>query len=350
MNNNINIIYITHSEKKPSGGGKIIYKHSEIINSLKNIYSSEIIHIKKKKSTKWINSIQKILKIDNQKFSGWKIDDIEVNKNFKTKWFANNVKIKNNLNFDPNKDFVIIPEIFAHLATDLFLKEKINYAIFAQNGYALYSTNNHNKLNLAYKNAKFIICYSKDISTCVNLAFPFCKNKIFKTSYSIAVKKLNTNKKNIITYMPRKLSDHSQLLLFFLKNHLQKNWKIKSLDGLTENEVYNNLYKSKIFLSFSKLEGLPLPPVEAGLTGNKVIGYTGEGGKEYWKEPIYTEIKNGEFNNFVSKTVLFTKQNKNFYKSKNYIKQFNLLNKKFSKEKEKINIKKFLTMIKKLYF
>jgi hypothetical protein len=45
----MNIIYITHSEKKPSGGGKIIYKHSEIINSLNNIYSSEIIHLKKKK-------------------------------------------------------------------------------------------------------------------------------------------------------------------------------------------------------------------------------------------------------------------------------------------------------------
>ena len=48
--------------------------------------------------------------------------------------------------------------------------------------------------------------------------------------------------------MPRKPSDHSQLLLFFLKNHLPKNWKIKSLDGLTENEVYNNLYKSKILV------------------------------------------------------------------------------------------------------
>jgi hypothetical protein len=341
---------MTHSEKKPSGGGKIIYKHSEIINSFKNIYNSEVIHIKKKRSTKWINSIQKTLKIDGRKFSGWEIDDIEVNKNFKTKWFTNNVKIKNNLDFNSKNDFVIIPEIFAHFATDLFVKQKINYAIFVQNGYALYSTNNHSKLNQAYKNAKFIISYSKDISKCVNLAFPFCKNKIFKTSYSITVKKLSTHKKNIITYMPRKLSDHSQLLLFFLKSHLPKNWKIKSLDGLTENEVYNNLYKSKIFLSFSKLEGLPLPPVEAGLTGNKVIGYTGEGGKEYWKEPIYTEVKNGEFDNFVSKTILFTKQNKSFYNNKKYIKQYNLLNKKFSKQQEKVNIEKFLAKIKKLYF
>jgi hypothetical protein len=45
MNNNINIIYMTQLEK-PSSGGKIIYKHSEIINFFKNIYSYEIINIK----------------------------------------------------------------------------------------------------------------------------------------------------------------------------------------------------------------------------------------------------------------------------------------------------------------
>ena len=68
MSKNINIIYITHSEKKPSGGGKIIYKHCEIINSLKNTLSSEIIHIKKKKTSKWIGSIKKKFKIYNEKF------------------------------------------------------------------------------------------------------------------------------------------------------------------------------------------------------------------------------------------------------------------------------------------
>ena len=34
----------------------------------------------------------------------------------------------------------------------------------------------------------------------------------------------------------------------------------------------------------SNLEGLGLPPLETAIAENKVIGYTGEGGKEYWKE------------------------------------------------------------------
>ena len=33
------------------------------------------------------------------------------------------------------KDFIILPEIFAHLAKDLCIKSKIPYAIFVQNGY-----------------------------------------------------------------------------------------------------------------------------------------------------------------------------------------------------------------------
>ena len=48
-----NIVYLSHTEKKPTGGAKIIYQHSEIINKLKN-YSSEVLHIKKKKSQKFL--------------------------------------------------------------------------------------------------------------------------------------------------------------------------------------------------------------------------------------------------------------------------------------------------------
>ena len=70
------------------------------------------------------------------------------------------------------KDFLILPEIFAHLAEDMCIKNDINYAIFAQNGYVILSTNNERKLSLAYKKAKFIISYSDDITNCIKLKFP----------------------------------------------------------------------------------------------------------------------------------------------------------------------------------
>ena len=85
---------------------------------------------------------------------------------------------------------------------------------------------------------------------------------------------------------------------------------------------------------------MPLPPVEAALAGNYVVGYTGEGGKDYWKKPIFTEIYSGDIRNFVQKTL--EKVNKYNYKNKMLKQQYNKLAKEFSKQNEIIHIKKFL--------
>jgi glycosyltransferase involved in cell wall biosynthesis len=63
-------------------------------------------------------------------------------------------------------------------------------------------------------------------------------------------------------------------------------------------EVATKLGESKIFMSFSELEGLGLPPIEAALAGNLVVGYTGQGGKEYWHAPLFEEIANGDIRGF----------------------------------------------------
>ena len=89
-------------------------------------------------------------------------------------------------------------------------------------------------------------------------------------------------------------SDHAG---YKLKQFLVEN--LKDLNDLTETQTYKMLKKSKIFLSFSSFEGLPLPPAEAALAGNFVIGYTGEGGNEYWKKPLFRRIHSGEIIPFV---------------------------------------------------
>ena len=225
----LNIIYICTADKGPAGGPKVIYNHSDIINKLNKNVTSEILHIRKKKYKKWNSSIKKFLNIKNSEYYGWKSDDITVEKNFKSNWLKSNIQIKNTFNFNKHKDFVIIPEIFAHLATDLLKGTSVPYAIFVQNGYLLNITNDYKKLNNAYKNAKFILSYSKDITNCINLGFKNCKHKILRTNTSVNVKKFNlkTKKNNTITYMPRKLSHHSENLVFFLKNKLPNGWKLK---------------------------------------------------------------------------------------------------------------------------
>ena len=338
-----NIIFLTHSEKKPSGGAKYIYNYSQIINEIKN-FTSEVIHIKKKKTSKFRDSINKKLNFKRSIHSGWQFEDITYSKNFKYKWFDNKVNIKQNFHFDKKKDFVILPEIFAHIADDLLIRNNVNYAIFVQNGYVINSTNDEKKLLKVYQNAKFILSSSGDTSECISLKFPNLKLKILKVSYRINFGKINFNaKKNIISYSSRKLPQHSNLVISYLKPHLPKKWTLQNLHNLSNKEFISSMKKSKIFLSFSYLEGLGLPPVEAALAGNKVIGYTGEGGNEYWKKPIFTKIHLGEINKFV-KTIIKIIRNENF--KKNYSKkQFNSLKKKFSKENQLKNIRKFLKMI-----
>ena len=154
-----NIIYISHAEKDPSGGAKIIYRHSEKINTLKN-FSSEVLHLKKTRLSKLKTSIKKKIKLNTKVENGWQLNEVTPVKKFNYKWFKHKIKTRSYFNFDKKKDFIILPEIFAHLAEDLLIKKGINYAIFVQNGYVIQSTNNENKLFTAYKKAKFILSYS----------------------------------------------------------------------------------------------------------------------------------------------------------------------------------------------
>lgn len=337
------IIFLTHAENNPSGGAKVIYRFSEIINKIKN-YSSEVVHIKKKRLSKFKNSINKKLNIKKNISSGWQLKEITSVKNFRYSWFENKTNVSESLEFDNEKDFIILPEIFAHLAEDLLIKKKIEYAIFVQNGYIINSTNDENKLLKAYNNARFILSISNDTTKCIKIKFPKLKTKIIKVSYSLNLGKINfKKKKNLITYMSRKLPQHSNLVTSYLKPHLNKQWEIKNLQNLSEKKTYEFLKKSKIFLSFSSLEGLGLPPVEAAFAGNYVIGYTGEGGKEYWQKPIFTRINPGEINKFVLKVKEKVKKNNlKIYLQNNKYKK---IKKIFSKENELKNISKFLNLI-----
>ena len=348
FSNSLNIIYLCTTEKGPSGGAKVIYNHSDLINELKikNI-NSEVLHIKKKKTSKWSSSIKKILKIPSRDYSGWGVKDITVAKNFKYKWFKSKIKIKKDLVFYKNIDFLIFPEIFAHFAQKLCINNKIPYGIFVQNGYCLNSTNDYKTLNTVYEKAKFIISTTNNISKYIKLAFPNCDEKILKINLSIDKNKFNFNTKkiNMITYMPRKLATHSSNLVFFLRKKIPKSWKFKALHNLNENDVYKNLSKSKIFLSFSMMEGLGLPPIEAAIAGNKVIGYSGEGGKEYWKKPIFTEIPHGNISKFIDEILIHIKK-KNM--KKNFKSSIKKITTKFSVIQEKKNIIKMINKIKPL--
>ena len=334
----VNIIYLLPEMKGASGGAKVIYNHSLILNNINKNVSSKIVHLKKNFLYKLELSLAKKIKFFNQTYSGWDGKKMKISKKFKPKkdWYENKIFSRNNLNFDKKKDFIIIPEIWAHFATDLKFAEKgISYAIFVQGFYHMNSTNNFLNLKKSYEGAKLIITTSKYSVSYLNNMFPNLKKKIIKISLSVDSNKFKVKKKtNLITFMPRKLPEHSNLLLFYLKNLLPKNWKILPLINVSEKKIIKSLSISKIFLSFSNFEGLGIPPIEAALSGNKVIGYIGGGGSEYWKKPIFIKVENGEIEDFAKKIIKNIKTYKNSWIKDSKTKRLNLAN-YYSKKTEK---------------
>ena len=303
----VNIIYLLPGMKGASGGAKVIYNHSLILNNVDKNISSKIIHLKKNFLYKLELSLSKRFQLFDKKYSGWDGKKMGISKKYRPKkdWHENRIFVGDNLNFDKKKDFIIIPEIWAHFANDLkFAENGINYAIFVQGFYHMNSTNNFLNLKKSYEDANLIITTSKYSVSYLRTMFPNLRKKIFKVNLSVDSNKFKIKKKsNLITYMPRKLPEHSGLLLFYLKNLLPKNWKILPLINVTEKKLIQSLSRSKIFLSFSNFEGMGLPPIEAALSGNKVIGYIGGGGSEYWKKPIFIKVENGEIEDFARKII-----------------------------------------------
>ena len=349
----INIIYLMPAHKSASGGSKVIYQHSEIINKfgIENI-SSKILHLKKKKMAKFKLSLKKNFYNKNSKDYGWLANEMKAARNFipPSSWNKNKIQIKSDMNFNSNTDFVIIPEIWAHFAYDILIRQKIKYAIFALGAYSMNSFYDHEKLSKSYSKAEFILTVSDDTSKCVKFIFPNCRNKVFKINLSIDHKKFKIPKKkdNLITFIPRALTDHFHILSLFLFNKLPKKWRIEPLSNLDEKQLIKKLSSSKIFLSFSYLTGLGMPPIEAAIAGNKVIGYTGEGGKDYFQKPIFEEIQTGDIKKFSEKILnVVSNLPENWHKKTWYHRK--KLASKYSNINEKKLIKKLVSKICSCY-
>ena len=87
-----NIFFFLDTEKKPSGGRKIIFQFCNYIDSLKN-YNSSIVFVQKKKLYKFKQSIKKKLGLQEQDY-GWKFNDLKINKKPNFIWTDYNINVK----------------------------------------------------------------------------------------------------------------------------------------------------------------------------------------------------------------------------------------------------------------
>ena len=263
------IVYALPPQTTASGGVKVSYRHSEILNSLG--VDSYIYH--------------------------------PADESFSCQWFEHKARLIGTAALNPATDLIVLPEIWASVWVEKLKAMGFKVCIFVQNAYLTFANMNPDDpkaLEKAYRNADLVTVISDDSMHYMQDLCGVDPAKMVRQIYSINTQLFRPgNKEKKITYMPRKMPEHTARVIPALERRLKPGWKIVPIDGKSEREVAKELSTSLIFLAFSGFEGLPVPPVEAAIAGNAVIGYHGEGGREYWWRPNFTEVPVGDIQAFV---------------------------------------------------
>jgi len=314
------IIYGCPPDDTPTGGVKVIYKQSEILNN--SGIESAIWHPQRP--------------------------------DFACSWFQNNVRRITDAELNPSTDLIVIPEIWISAYFNSLKALGFKVAVYVQNCYFTHFNLNPTPSNLTpdlMRAADLLLSISDDTSQFLTDLVKVDPNKVILQRYSIDQSLFNiAPKKKLITYMPRKLPQHSQRVVAALRPLLPPDWAISAIEKMNEKEVASVLSQSAVFMSFSEFEGLPVPPVEAAISGNLVIGYHGEGGRQYWREPNFVEIECGNVQKFVLTVVDYVQRlDKGQFQMQSLQEGIDLLKNEFSEKNELDMLTNFVLRCRDFY-
>lgn len=182
------------------------------------------------------------------------------------------------------KDLIVVPEIYGDLLANL--APNVAKVSFNQNAYNSWTDvsdpERHPYLNTP--SLLGVLTVSDDNKAFLEAIFPELAVERYRPWINVdnrftcgpwpRAKKL--------CYFARKRSEISTVVLgaLYARGRFE-GWEVVCLDGMTDDEIAEHYRTSAIFLSFSKLEGLGAPPLEAMLSGAMVVGFNGLAGSEY---------------------------------------------------------------------
>ena len=245
------------------GGVKQAYRHVDVLNSLG--YDAMVL-----------------------------LDDVSL----RCQWFKNDTRIASRHEVSLEKgDYLFLPEGLPGIPSVRGI-EKAEIVIYAQNPYTLF-IRGFGGLNNVYsfykERVRHVLCVSDHSLKYLSRLIPFVKIHRIRYSFDREPFGLGEQKERIVSYMTRRRGEDMDRVLAILNGiDTLKEWRIQPIADKTENEVAKLLKKSTIFMSGSFLEGCPMPPAEAMACGCVVVGWSGCGGHEYFKEGISFEIDDND--------------------------------------------------------
>jgi len=248
-----------------------------------------------------------------------------------------------------HNDLVVISEEFAFIAGDLLYPRNIKYIMFNQGISASFASEiNYNDHKFVYHHALAVMVNSEHSSVGVEKIFDIPKTKIVR--YRIGINQqvyYPEQKEKSICFLTFKNFKFASFMNAYIRGRYP-DWNIIGIDNLTRTETAAIFRKSKLLMTFGGPEGFGLPPLESALCGCKVIGFDGYGGKEYFKEPIFTTVNLLDHLDFIDKidTVIANVD----HWTLDDVEYLDYLRSFYNLEKSKAGLLSFYTQIKNNYF
>jgi len=312
------ILFITPQNKEPSGGIKQLYRMVDVLNTLN--FQAYILHEHKGFRFSWFHNKTPIL-YNGLMFKG--LNKLYAPLPTKKKIYHIHFylrtlykRLKWGKDVIKTSDILVFPEFYGKFMNDILPNHK--KVIYVQGCYLTFrhfNLKDNLKDSLYFEpNTLAIIVNSEDGRSYMKQLCP--QLPIYKTRHSINTSLFTPDKKKkkIMAYMSRKYpEDSKQIINYLTLCGVLDDWELINIDRVTHEEVATVLNKSAVFLSTNTDEGFPLPSIEAMASGCLVIGYTGKGGREYFKEDFSVPIPEKEIQIFMQKALEeVSKLNKDF--------------------------------------
>lgn len=197
-------------------------------------------------------------------------------------------------------DIIVIPEFYGKLLKPCGFGSKV--VIFNQNAH--YTFNGFRYCDdldgsIYPENVSAVLAVSRHVFAYLQYAFPELKILLTPNGVDCEKFRFESEKKQQIAFMPRKLPhDIVQVIQILKARGTLKGWQLCPIDGATEDQVAQIMRESAIFLSTCDAEGFGLPPLEAGACGCIVIGYCGQAASEFMLPEYCFPIAQGDVVDF----------------------------------------------------
>jgi len=275
----VTIYFLTPENNKPSGGVKVIYRHTDILN--RNGIDAAVLHQKRGFRAAWFENTTRIVYLQDTQIGA--ADYLAVPEVYG----PNIVNIGKLLNIDPGVKKAIINQGC--------------YNTFF--GYSL-ETLCSGGLSTPYTmHDEFVAAIVVSENSREYLRHLSAGLRIFRIHNSINPELFTFSppaRKQICFCPDKHLEDAIQVLAMLQLRGAICGYTIVPITGMHEQQVADVMRDSSFFLSTTYHEGFGLPAAEAMASGCIVIGYDGMGGREYFNDEYSYPVPLGDIVNFAT--------------------------------------------------